>query len=336
VVVVGDGHGCSGGITGLKENTMIDLPPQMWWYIAAVTIPMAGLSGYRLWAIDRREREQRLRLDAFRGPIQAAAAIAVVPWYQQFGSWFSPLLGVVEQQRLVKLLTQAGIKGHTSLASFIAMKVLTALMFAAVAWLVLEWRHLFVSSMLIRIAILAIGLIIGWRLPDIILHRLVARRRLRLDHGMPDALVLLVICAESGLSLNQSIEEISRQLRLSNKDVADEFAATSAEMQLTPDFGKALDNMVERTGLEHLGGLVATLKQSMKFGTPLAEAVRIIAGEMRAERQSRIEERAARLPVLLAIPMMMFILPCLMMIIGTPVALRMMDTVKNLTIGGLR
>jgi tight adherence protein C len=175
---------------------------------------------------------------------------------------------------------------------------------------------------------------VGWRVPDIILHRLVTRRRLRLEHGMPDALDLLVICAESGLSLNQAIEEISKQLRLSNKDIADEFAATSAEMRIVPDFGKALDNMVERTGLKDLAGLVATLKQSVKFGTPLAESLRTIAAEMRAERQARIEERAARLPVLLAVPMMMFILPCLMMIIATPLVLRLMDTVKNLSLGG--
>jgi tight adherence protein C len=82
-----------------------------------------------------------------------------------------------------------------------------------------------------------------------------------------------------------------------------------------------------------LRSLVATLKQSIKFGTPLAESLRMIAGEMRAARQARIEERAARLPVLLAIPMMLFILPCLLMIVGTPVVLRMMDVFKNIIIG---
>jgi tight adherence protein C len=151
---------------------------------------------------------------------------------------------------------------------------------------------------------------------------------------MPDALDLLVVCAEAGLSLNQAIEEISRQLRMSNKDVADEFTTTSAEMRVLPDFGQALDNLVERTGLDELRGLIATLKQSMKFGTPLAESLRIIAGEMRAARHARIEERAARLPVLLAIPMMLFILPCLLMVVGTPMVLRIMDVFKNVTIGG--
>jgi tight adherence protein C len=101
-----------------------------------------------------------------------------------------------------------------------------------------------------------------------------------------------------------------------------------------PDFGRALDNMVERTGLDELRSLTTTLKQSLKFGTPLAEALRVIAGEMRAARHARIEERAARLPVLLAIPMMMFILPCLLMIVGTPVVLRIMDVFRDITFGG--
>ena len=90
-----------------------------------------------------------------------------------------------------------------------------------------------------------------------------------------------------------------------------------------------LDNLVERIGLEDLRSIIATLKQSMKFGTPLAESMRILAAEMRAARLARIEERAARLPVLLAIPMMLFILPCVLMVVGTPVALRVADTLKH-------
>ena len=142
-----------------------------------------------------------------------------------------------------------------------------------------------------------------------------------------------MICAESGLSLNQSVEEISKQLRASHKDVAEEFAITSAEMRVVSDFSQALDSMVERIGLSDLRSLVATLKQSLKFGTPLAESLRMIAAEMRATRQTRYEERAARLPVLLAIPMMMFILPCLLMIVGTPVVLRIIEVFKAIHFG---
>jgi tight adherence protein C len=289
----------------------------------------AVLFGFRLWRIAQRDEVQRRRLEAFRGPISEGKQIVRLPWSRRLGIAASPILGVVEQKRLLKLLAAAGIKGGGTLANFVASKVCSALIVAGLAWLLLELQDIFASMMLLRLAVLGGALIVGWRLPDLILNHTIKRRRVRLENGMPDALDLLVICAEAGLSLNQSIEEISRQLHLSNKDVAYEFAATAAEMQVLPDFGQALDNLVDRTGLADLRSLVATLKQSIKFGTPLSESLRMIAGEMRAARNARIEERAARLPVLLAVPMLIFILPCLLMIVGTPVVIRIVDVFRT-------
>jgi tight adherence protein C len=291
------------------------------------------LSGLCRWRIIERDRVQRLRLDGFRGAVPAPAG--GVLWYRQLGSSIaaSPLIGTVEQHRLLKLLAAAGIKSRGSLANFIALKVCGAVVLAALVWIGLELGHLLANAMIFRLAALGAAFIVGWRLPDFVLGHLIRRRRLRLESGMPDALDLMVICAEAGLSLNQSIEVISRELHASHKDVSYEFATTSAEMQVLADIGQALDNLVERTGLPDLRSLIATLKQSLKFGTPLAESLRTIAAEMRAARQARYEQRAARLPVLLSIPMMMFILPCLLMIVGTPVVLRIMDVFKNLNIG---
>jgi tight adherence protein C len=181
----------------------------------------------------------------------------------------------------------------------------------------------------VRLALLLGALMLGWRLPDFVLARLAARRRLRIEQGIPDALDLLVICAEAGLSLNQAIAEISEQMRPSSPEVAEEFGVTAAELRVLPDVGQALDNLAERVGISTLRGLIATLKQAMRFGTPLTESLRNLAADMRAERQARLEERAARLPVLLAVPMMLFILPCLLLVVGTPVALRIMDAFKS-------
>jgi tight adherence protein C len=304
---------------------------EIWVLVGAATVTV--LSGFHRWRIAERDRMQQLRLDGFRGaiPVQASQP----PWYRRLGSSIatSPLIGIVEQQRLLKLLAMAGIKGRGSLANFIAMKVCGALVLGGLAWMGLELAHLFANVVLVRLAMLGAALMFGWRLPDLILGHIIKRRRLRLEAGIPDALDLMVICAESGLSLNQSIEEVSGQLRPSHKDVADEFSTTSAEMQVLADISQALDHLVERTGLADLRSLIATMKQSLKFGTPLAESLRTIAAEMRATRQARYEERAARLPVLLAIPMMMFILPCLLMIVGTPMVLRIMDVFKTLYIG---
>lgn len=309
---------------------------QMWLLVALVA---AVLSGLHLLGINRRESVPKARLDAYRGGGSASPQTGRFPWYRRLGSVvaISPITGTVEQHRLLKLLVLAGVKSRGGLANFFSIKVCSALVLVALAWLALEWRQLFVGEMVFRIMVLAGALLGGWRAPDIVLHRLIQRRRLRLEQGMPDAIDLLVVCAEAGLSLNQAIDEVSRQLSRSNKDVADEFVATAAEMRVLSDFAQALDNMVERTGLNDLRSLVGTLKQSIKFGTSLAESLRMIATEMRALRQARIEERAARLPVLLAIPMMLFILPCLFMIVGTPVVLRMMDAFRAIHsgIGGI-
>jgi tight adherence protein C len=302
-------------------------------WVLVVALAATVLFGSQRWRIANRDRVQRLRLDGFRGAIHTQAA--GMPWYRRLGNSIaaSPIVGIVEQQRLLKLLAAAGVSGRGNLANFIALKACGSLVLAGLVWMGMELGQLFVDVMVIRFGMLGIGFILGWRLPDFALNHMVKRRRLRLEAGMPDALDLLVICAESGLSLNQSIEEISRQLRASHKDVADEFTITSAEMQVVAGFGQALDNMVERIGLSDLRSLVATLKQSIKFGTPLAESLRTIAAEMRATRQARYEQRAARLPVLLSIPMAMFILPCLLMIVGTPVVLRIMDVFKGFYIG---
>jgi len=312
---------------------MIDLSYTTEIWIVAAALVAAGLTGFHRWRIAERDRVQQARLDGFRGAIHTEARH--LPWYRQLGSRIaaSPLIGIVEQQRLLKILAAAGIKGRGSLANFIAMKVCGAIVLGGLAWMGLELAQLFANITLVRLAMLGAALMFGWRLPDFILGYMIKRRRLRLEYGIPDALDLLVVCSEAGLSLNQSVDEISRQLRVSNKDVADEFAQTSAEMRVMVDFGQALDNLVERTGLADLRSLTATLKQSIKFGTPLSESLRVIAGEMRAAHQARMEERAARLPVLLAIPMMMFILPCLLMIVGTPTVLRIMDVFKTLYIG---
>src|SRR5262249_55590192 len=128
-------------------------------------------------------------------------------WYNRLGAVVaaSPIVGNLEQHRLLGLLAAAGIKQHGSLATFIAAKVCGAAVLAAVLWLFLEWRHLFAGLTIIRVAVMLAALMLGWRLPDFVLARLAARRRRLIEQGLPDALDLLVICAEAGLSLDQAI-----------------------------------------------------------------------------------------------------------------------------------
>jgi len=303
--------------------------------ILALAIAAALLSACHLWRIARRE-DRRDRLATLRG----AATNRTVPaerlnWYARLGGIIaaSPIVGMAEQQRLLAVLTACGIKAHGSLASFVASKVYGAFVVAALLWLSMEWCDLFSSLTAIRVALLIAALMIGWRMPDLFLSRFAARRRLQLERGLPDALDLLVICAEAGLSLDQAIEQVSEDLRSSNPAVAEEFAITASEMRVLSNRGEALENFARRTGVASLRSIIATLNQAIRFGTPLAQSMRILGAEMRNARLLRIEERAARLPVLLAIPLALFILPSLLLVIGTPVALRLADTLSSLAVG---
>ena len=303
--------------------------------ILALAIAAALLSACHLWRIARRE-DRRDRLAALRG----AATNRTVPaerlnWYARLGGIIaaSPIVGMAEQQRLLAVLTACGIKAHGSLASFVASKVYGAFVVAALLWLSMEWCDLFSSLTGIRVALLIAALMIGWRMPDLFLSRFAARRRLQLERGLPDALDLLVICAEAGLSLDQAIEQVSEDLRTSSPAVAEEFAITASEMRVLSNRGEALENFARRTGVASLRSIIATLNQAIRFGTPLAQSMRILGAEMRNARLLRIEERAARLPVLLAIPLALFILPSLLLVIGTPVALRLADTLSSLAVG---
>jgi tight adherence protein C len=303
--------------------------------ILILSFAIALVSAFSLWRVgnseERRDRLIALRRDALS---ERSAAPRGPRWYTRIGAMVagSSIIGTTEQQRWLDLLAGAGIKGQDYLASFTATKVLGSITLPLLAWLCLARFHALPGGVTLKWAILVGAIMLGWRLPDIIVSRLAARRRLYLEQGLPDALDLLVVCAEAGLSLDQSIEQVSRDLRVSNPAVADEFATTAAEMRVLSNRSEALDNLARRTKLQNLQGITATLTQAIRFGTPLAESMRILAADMRAARLARLEERAARLPVLLAIPLMAFIMPALFMVIGTPVALRIFDYLHNFKI----
>jgi tight adherence protein C len=306
--------------------------------ILVLALSVALVSAINLWRIGTREDRQQ-RLDALIG-VPLRGGDATVPqrrsWYHHLGSSIgaTPIVGTAEQHALLAALASAGIKGHGNLAALIGGKVCGGAAFGMLFWLLLQWLHLFAGATTIQLGVVAAGFFLGWRAPEVVLSRLAAWRKVRIEQGMPDALDLLVICAESGLSLDQAVEQVGIDLRLSSPDVAEEFAETAAEMRVLPDRSLALENMARRTGIASLRSIVATLTQAIKFGTPLAESLRVLAAEMRAARLARIEERAARLPVLLTIPLMSLILPALMIVIGTPLALRMIDTLGPMLGGG--
>jgi tight adherence protein C len=139
----------------------------------------------------------------------------------------------------------------------------------------------------------------------------------------------LIICAEAGLALEAGFERVAQETRDGASETANELYITANEMKILSDRRQALVNMGKRTGLESMTRLGSTLAQSLKYGTPLTQALRVLAAELRQTMLTRFEARAARIPVLLTIPMILFILPCIFVVVGGPAAVQVMHAMKS-------
>ena len=141
---------------------------------------------------------------------------------------------------------------------------------------------------------------------------------------MPDALDMLVICAQAGLGLEPAMRRVSVEIVHAHPEIARELTQTTNELRISVDSHRALTNLGARTGLDSLRRVTSTLAQTLQYGTPLTEALRTLSAEMRQWMLTRFEERAARLPVLLTMPMILFIFPCVFIVIGGPAVLQLM------------
>ena len=220
---------------------------------------------------------------------------------------------------LQSTLSAAGLRGPNSMALFVGSKLATLLVVPLAAYLVSEYLELAATT---RFAFVGGLAIFGLIAPDMVIKRRRAAYLKSLDDGLSDALDLMVICAQAGLSLEPAMARVAVELRTVHPAICTEFASTVRELEIMSDSPSALANLGRRTGLESLTRLASTLTQTMQYGTPLTDSLRTLSNEMRSSALTRFEERAARLPVLLTLPMILFILPCVFMIVGGPAAIQ--------------
>ena len=168
--------------------------------------------------------------------------------------------------------------------------------------------------------IVAGTLLLAYKAPDLALKNQVDKRTAAIRKGLPDALDLMVICAEAGLTVDAAFARVSRELRCAYPELGDEFQLTSVELGFLTDRRQALENLAMRVNLDSLRGVVTTMIQTEKYGTPLASALRVLSAEFRHERMMRAEEKAARLPAIMTVPLILFILPVLFVVILGPAA----------------
>jgi tight adherence protein C len=230
--------------------------------------------------------------------------------------------GVVSSQTvaaLQKSLEGAGIRGRNAVAVFVSSKIIMAVALPLLLFLMV---HNILQQPTARNMLLAGGAVVGLLAPDYIVRSLRKRYQAGIANGLPDALDMLIMCAESGLSLEPAINRVGQEILGAHPAVGGELLLTAGEFQISPDSQVALANLGERTGLPEVKRVVSTLSQTLQYGTPLAEALRVLSAEMRQEILTRFEERAARLPVLLTLPMILFILPSLFLVVGGPAILQ--------------
>ena len=216
---------------------------------------------------------------------------------------------------LRQTLYLAGFRGTKGLGLFVGAKLLLLITLPGTA-LLLPW--LLDRELPYRLLIVATAAITGLMAPDMVLRRIRSRYLAALDAGIPDALDMMVICGQAGLGMETSIERVGIEIRHAHTQVADELTRTAHEMQVNADTRLALVNLSKRTGLDSMRRLATVLIQSMQFGTPLSQALRALrrSSARRCWRSSR--PRPERLPVLLTLPMIVFILPCVFLVVAGP------------------
>ncbi len=229
----------------------------------------------------------------------------------------------------VKLL-QAGIRNKEYAIIVIFSRLLLPIVIGGT---VVLWLYVFGGlpdySPIKRYMIAAGSLILSYKAADIYLDNLISKRSDAIRKGLPDALDLLVICAEAGLTVDAAFHRVAKELGKAYPELGDEFALTAIELGFLTERRQAFENLANRIKLDAVKGVVTTMIQTEKYGTPLASALRVLSAEFRNERMMRAEEKAARLPAIMTVPLILFILPVLFVVILGPAACSIADTFKD-------
>jgi|UniRef100_A0A7C5AMM2 tight adherence protein C len=233
--------------------------------------------------------------------------------------------GSSKVNELKKLMIQAGIYHEQAPSIYFGLKLGLAL---ALPVLVMPWLFGRGFSFLGLLAIFFVSSTLGFLLPTMILNHLVEARKKKIKEGLPDALDLLVVCVEAGQGLNAALKRVSDELKLSNPVLARELGLVNLEINAGLERETALRNLAERTGVEEVASLSSMLIQADRFGTSLAQSLKVHSETLRVTRRQKLEELAAKTPVKLVFPLLLFIFPALMVVIIGPAVIRIMENLK--------
>jgi tight adherence protein C len=299
-----------------------------WVLWGAVLVGGAGLAAcLALMANMRREKRIARRLRGARqvrgpqagtrpdGPLLLGAIAALGGLVVRSG-----LLSAGTIEELEQTLISSGLRGRNGIGLFIGSKLLLFIGLPVLAFFVLPEAGF--STMTTRTATIMAGPL-GLLLPDMLVRRNHKKYLERVDSGVSDTLDMLVICAQAGLGLETALHRVAAEIRLARPEIAAELEITLKDMRIAVDSQRALTTLGVRTGLASLKRVTATLVQTLQYGTPLSDALRVLSAEMRQEVLTKFEARAARLPVLLTMPMILFIFPCIFIVTAGPAGMKL-------------
>ena len=241
-------------------------------------------------------------------------------------------VGAAERAKLKDLVMKAGFHRPDALSIFMTVKLVVTLASGTLLGFQMaagRWLGDYTSTPTILLAGLA-GAVVGGILPEMCLDRLSVRRQRRMAAALPDALDLMTLCLESGLTFERTLSRVVQELETMAPDLAREFAQAEVELRLGTDRKKVLNDLHARAGVEGLRDLSMAITQGERYGTPLAQSMRNIADSERQNRAARIEAQVARLPVLMSMPMLLLVTPGTLLLVAGPAFVSTMEMLGNL------
>ncbi|MCB1540678.1 MAG: type II secretion system F family protein [Rhodoblastus sp.] len=222
-------------------------------------------------------------------------------------------------------LTMAGFRGRQAEVAFLFFRAI-----APIGLFVITTLYMFLMfgsdvMFVTKIGAAIAATYLGLKAPELFLKNKISKRQASMRRAFPDAMDLILICVESGMSIEHAFRKVASEIGIQSIEMAEEFALTTAELSYLPDRRQAYENLGVRTGVDGLKQVSTVLIQAEKYGTPLGQALRVVAQEGRDARLLEAERKAAALPPKLTVPMIVFFLPVLFAVILTPALIQMSE-----------
>lgn len=233
-----------------------------------------------------------------------------------------------ETRTIQEKLAQAGIRSKEAVLAYQFARLVGPFLAGAVVILLIQTEVILVGAVTTKKMIAAFaGVLGGYYAPVLYVKNRIASRLDRVRKALPDVLDLLVICAEAGLTVHTAFDRVARELAVAFPDMADEIGLAAIELSFLQDRRQAYENLAKRVDLPAMRAVVTTLIQTEKYGTPLASSLEVLTAEFRNERMMRAEEKAARLPAIMTVPLILFVLPVLFIVLLGPAACTISDNI---------